>query len=100
MGTVELRCKTPSGERTNLLREVAYVPWCSGVRLFSVRKATMVGAEVVFKGEVCQVFIRQPRLCFGRTGDFRWHLLRCLPTLGQFGEFGDVLACAQGSREP
>ena len=56
VGTVELRCKTPSGERTNLLREVAYVPGVAE-NLFSVRKATMVGAEVVFKGEVCQVFM-------------------------------------------
>ena len=56
VGTVELRCKTPSGERTNLLREVAYVPGVAE-NLFSVRKATMVGAEVVFKGEICQAFM-------------------------------------------
>ena len=46
----------PSGERVNLLCDVAYVPGVAE-NLFSVRKATMVGAEVVFKGEVCQVFV-------------------------------------------
>ena len=56
VGTVELRCMTPSGERINLLRDVAYVPGVAE-NLFSVRKATMVGAEVVFRGEVCQVFV-------------------------------------------
>ncbi|GAQ93414.1 hypothetical protein KFL_015100010, partial [Klebsormidium nitens] len=56
VGTVELRCETPSGERVNLLREVAYVPGVAE-NLFSVKKATAVGAAVVFVGEVCEVSV-------------------------------------------
>ena len=51
---VGLRCTTPSGERTYLLHEWP-LSLCTE-NLFLV-KATMVGAEVVFKGEVCQVFM-------------------------------------------
>ncbi|GAQ92417.1 Transposon-like protein with integras and ribonuclease H-like domains [Klebsormidium nitens] len=54
VGTVELRCETPSGERVNLLCEVAYVPGVAE-NLFSVKKAAAVGAEVVFRGEVCEL---------------------------------------------
>ncbi|GAQ92534.1 putative retrotransposon protein with integrase and Ribonuclease H-like domains [Klebsormidium nitens] len=54
VGTVELRCETPEGEQVNLLREVAYVPGVAE-NLFSVKKATAVGAEVVFRGKVCEV---------------------------------------------
>ncbi|GAQ92324.1 Reverse transcriptase [Klebsormidium nitens] len=54
VGTVELQCETPEGEQVNLLREVAYVPGVAE-NLFSVKKATAVGAEVVFRGKVCEV---------------------------------------------
>ncbi|GAQ93544.1 hypothetical protein KFL_016370010 [Klebsormidium nitens] len=54
VGTVELRCETPEGEQVILLRKVAYVPGVAE-NLFSVKKATAVGAEVVFHGKVCEV---------------------------------------------
>ncbi|GAQ93208.1 hypothetical protein KFL_013600025 [Klebsormidium nitens] len=54
VGTVELRCETSTGERLNFLQEVAYVPDVTE-NLFSVKKATAVGAEVVFRGEVCEM---------------------------------------------
>ncbi|GAQ91313.1 hypothetical protein KFL_007630035 [Klebsormidium nitens] len=54
VGSVELRCETPKGEQVNLFREVAYVPGVAE-NLFSVKKATSVGAEVVFRGKVCEV---------------------------------------------
>jgi hypothetical protein len=57
VGTVELRCLTPVGERVNTLREVMFVPRVVE-NLFSVSKATKLGAEFVFKRGVCQVFMR------------------------------------------
>jgi hypothetical protein len=57
VGTVELRCLTPVGERINTLREVMFVPGVAE-NLFSVSRATKLGAEFVFKRGVCQVFMR------------------------------------------
>jgi hypothetical protein len=57
VGTVELQCLTPVGERVNTLREVMFVPRVAK-NLFSVSRATELGAEFVFKRGVCQVFMR------------------------------------------
>jgi len=57
VGTMELRCLTPVGERVNTLREVMFVPGVAE-NLFSVSKATELGAEFIFKRGVCQVFMR------------------------------------------
>jgi hypothetical protein len=57
VGTVELRCLTPIGERVNTLREVMFVPGVTK-NLFSMSRATELGAEFVFKQGVCQVFMR------------------------------------------
>lgn len=56
VGTVELRCLTPAGEQINTLREVMYVPGVAK-NLFSVSRATELGAEFVFKRGVFQVFV-------------------------------------------
>ncbi len=57
VGTVELRCLTPVGERVNTLREVMFVPGVAE-NLFSVSKAIELGAEFVFQRGVCQMFMR------------------------------------------
>jgi hypothetical protein len=57
VGTVELRFLTLVGERINTLREVMFVPGVAE-NLFSVSRATELGAEFVFKRGVCQVFMR------------------------------------------
>jgi hypothetical protein len=57
VGTVELRCLTPIGERVNTLHEVMFVPRVAE-NLFSVSRATKLGAGFVFKRGVCQVFMR------------------------------------------
>ncbi len=57
VGTVELRCLTPVGEWVNTLHEVMFVPGVAE-NLFSVSKATELGAEFVFQRGVCQVFMK------------------------------------------
>jgi hypothetical protein len=57
VGTVELRCLTPIGERVNTLRDVMFVPGVAE-NLFFVSRAIELGAEFVFKWGVCQVFMR------------------------------------------
>jgi hypothetical protein len=52
VGTVELGCLTPVGERVNTLREVMFVPGVAE-NLFFVSTATELGAEFVFKRGVC-----------------------------------------------
>ncbi len=49
---VELQCLTPVGERVNTLHEVMFVPGVTK-NLFSVSRAIELGAEFVFKWEVC-----------------------------------------------
>ena len=56
VGTIEIRCTTPTGEQINTLREVMYVPGVAE-NLFSVSRATELGAKFVFKQDVCQVFM-------------------------------------------
>ncbi len=46
VGTVELQCLTPIGERVNTLREVMFVPGVAE-NLFSVSRATELGAKFV-----------------------------------------------------
>ncbi|GAQ92495.1 putative retrotransposon protein with integrase and ribonuclease H-like domain [Klebsormidium nitens] len=55
VGTVELRCEMHSGERVNLSVRCLR-PGCGVEQVCSVKKATaVVGAEVVFRGVVCEV---------------------------------------------
>jgi hypothetical protein len=57
VGMVELQCLTPVGERVDTLREVMFIPRVVE-NLFSVSRATKLGAEFVFKRGMCQVFMR------------------------------------------
>jgi hypothetical protein len=57
VGTMELRCLTPVGERVNTLREVMFVPGVAE-NLFSMSRATELGGEFVFQWGVCQVFMK------------------------------------------
>jgi hypothetical protein len=57
VGTVELQCLTPVGERINTLREVTFVLGDTE-NFFFVSRATELGTEFVFKQGVCQVFMR------------------------------------------
>jgi hypothetical protein len=57
VGTVELWCLTLVGERVNTLREVMFVPGVAE-NLFSMSRATELGAEFVFKRGMCQMFMR------------------------------------------
>jgi hypothetical protein len=51
---VELRCATPEGERVATLEEVFYVPGAAA-NLFSVKRATDRGAEVVMSRGMCYI---------------------------------------------
>jgi hypothetical protein len=54
VGKVELRCATPEGERVVTLEEVFYVPGAAA-NLFSVKRATDRGAEVVMSWGTCYI---------------------------------------------
>ncbi|GAQ80161.1 hypothetical protein KFL_000480025 [Klebsormidium nitens] len=53
VGTVELRCETPTGECLDHLR--SGVVLAVAKNLFPVKKATAIRAEVVFRSEVCEM---------------------------------------------
>ncbi|GAQ93561.1 hypothetical protein KFL_016490010, partial [Klebsormidium nitens] len=55
-GTVELLCKVPGGEQLVTLTDVKYVPGVP-VNLFSVSRAQVSGAEVVFRQGRSQVLL-------------------------------------------